>query len=204
MIPAYSPQARGRCERDSGRGRVGCRRNCGWPGSHAGRGQPVSCGNTILLSSTVVLRAGGGERHGFPPCGRRIWNEIFTVQTERVVDKDNTVTIGRPARWQIENVDPAYSWPVHGDDPRAPERDRDGPLGTPHAWPLRCRRQAARTKPPSAVEKAGPWKPVENQNPVPTAPTTPWKSRRRREIPTFPPRRRSCCCFKTQRQNQGG
>src|ERR1051325_10692708 len=42
----------------------------------------------------------------------------------------------------------------------------------------------------SAVEKAGAWKPAKTKSRFPPAPTLPWKSRRRREIPTFPPRRR--------------
>src|ERR1041384_2196788 len=42
----------------------------------------------------------------------------------------------------------------------------------------------------SRVEKAGVWKPVKTKSRFPPAPTLPWKSRRRREIPTFPPRRR--------------
>ncbi len=33
MIPAYSPQARGRSERSFGTGRDGCRKNRGWRGS---------------------------------------------------------------------------------------------------------------------------------------------------------------------------
>src|SRR5450432_1067897 len=42
----------------------------------------------------------------------------------------------------------------------------------------------------SAVEKAGAWKPAKTKSRFPPAPTLPWKSRQRREIPTFPPRRR--------------
>src|SRR5438128_5494169 len=41
----------------------------------------------------------------------------------------------------------------------------------------------------SAVEKAGVWKPVKTKSRFSPAPTLPWKSRQRREIPTFPPRR---------------
>src|SRR5882757_3050089 len=41
----------------------------------------------------------------------------------------------------------------------------------------------------SAVEKAGAWKTVKTKSRFPPSPTLPWKSRRRREIPTFPPRR---------------
>src|SRR5260370_35697510 len=41
----------------------------------------------------------------------------------------------------------------------------------------------------SAVEKAELWKPWKTKGRFPPAPTAPWKSRTRREIPTFPPRR---------------
>src|ERR1700686_5183626 len=49
---------------------------------------------------------------------------------------------------------------------------------------------SARERPKSAVEKAGAWKPAKTRSRFPPAPTLPWKSRQRREIPTFPPRRR--------------
>src|SRR5215212_8642090 len=41
----------------------------------------------------------------------------------------------------------------------------------------------------SAVEKAGAWKPAKTKSRFSPAPTLPWKSRKIREIPTFPPRR---------------
>src|ERR1043165_4974729 len=56
----------------------------------------------------------------------------------------------------------------------------------------------------SAVEKAGAWKPSKTTNRFPPAPTLPWKSRRKREIPTFPPRRLRLLLGpkEKQRQNQ--
>src|ERR1700704_6386342 len=48
---------------------------------------------------------------------------------------------------------------------------------------------AKRWKTKSAVEKAGAWKPAKTKSRFPPAPTVPWKSRKLREIPTFPPRR---------------
>src|ERR1700730_10250541 len=42
----------------------------------------------------------------------------------------------------------------------------------------------------SAVEKAGALKPAKTKSRFPPAPTLPWKSSTKREIPTFPPRRR--------------
>src|ERR1700693_908804 len=52
----------------------------------------------------------------------------------------------------------------------------------------------------SAVEKAGAWKPAKTKNRFPPAPTLPWKSRRRREIPTFPPRRLRLLFYPKEKQ----
>src|SRR6266566_370330 len=53
--------------------------------------------------------------------------------------------------------------------------------------PMEVRWRPAAKK--SAVEKAGAWKPAKTKSRFPPAPTLPWKSRKLREIPTFPPRR---------------
>jgi transposase len=47
MIPAYSPQARGRCERNFGLGKEACRKSCGWPGFTRWRKPTRFCGNLI-------------------------------------------------------------------------------------------------------------------------------------------------------------
>ena len=54
----------------------------------------------------------------------------------------------------------------------------------------------------SAVEKAGAWKPAKTKCRFSPAPTLPWKSRRRREIPTFPPRRQRLVPLQSKSQNQ--
>ena len=67
-IAAYSPQARGRCERAfrtlrvaapspqepiaRDRGRTGCRRSCGWPGSPPSRPPTATCARSTCLSTT--------------------------------------------------------------------------------------------------------------------------------------------------------
>jgi transposase len=51
MIAAYSPQARGRSEGASARGRGGCRRSCGWPGSPVWKRQTDFSANGTLPSS---------------------------------------------------------------------------------------------------------------------------------------------------------
>ena len=102
MIPAYSPQARGRGERNFGT----------WQGRLP---QELRlAGITELKEANEFLRNhyigvfNGKFQVEAAEKGtafRRTWRSdldwIFTVQTERVVDKDNTVAIGE-RRWQIE------------------------------------------------------------------------------------------------------
>lgn len=102
MIPAYSPQARGRSERSFGT----------WQGRLP---QELRlAGITTVETANVFLR----ERYiaefnakftvpakekgtAFRKTSRTDLNWIFTVQTERVVAKDNTVAIG-DRNWQLE------------------------------------------------------------------------------------------------------
>ncbi len=102
MIPAYSPQARGRSERNFGT----------WQGRLP---QELRlAGITTLEQANRFLR----ERYiaefnrkftspaaekgtAFRKCGRSDLNWIFSIQTERVVSKDNTVAIA-DRWWQID------------------------------------------------------------------------------------------------------
>lgn len=102
MIPAYSPQARGRGERSFGtwQGRLPQElRLAGISG--------VEAANEFLREHyigefnskfTVAAREKGTA---FRKTSRTDLNWIFTVQTERTVAKDNTVTIG-DRHWQLE------------------------------------------------------------------------------------------------------
>src|SRR5579884_3534073 len=54
----------------------------------------------------------------------------------------------------------------------------------------------------SVVEKAGAWKPAKTKSRFPPAPTLPWKSRKNREIPTFPPRRLLLLLCQKRKQKQ--
>jgi hypothetical protein len=101
MIPAYSPQARGRSERSFGT----------WQGRLP---QELRlAGITDLAGANRFLReryiAGFNKKFAVPPsekgsafrrCSRSDLKWIFTVQTERIVAKDNTVAIGNRT-WQI-------------------------------------------------------------------------------------------------------
>jgi hypothetical protein len=102
MIPAYSPQARGRMERSFGT----------WQNRLP---QELRlAGITTLEQANLFLREkyidefnrlfavkAAAKGTAFRPCGRRDLDWIFTIQTERVVDNDNTVAI-KDRWWQIE------------------------------------------------------------------------------------------------------
>jgi transposase len=102
MIPAYSPQARGRGERSFGT----------WQGRLP---QELRlAGITTVEAANVFLReryiaefngkftvAAREKGTAFRKTSRPDLNWIFTVQTERVVAKDNTVAIG-DQHWQLE------------------------------------------------------------------------------------------------------
>jgi transposase len=102
MIAAYSPQARGRMERSYGT----------WQGRLP---QELRlAGLTSLEEANRFLREhyigefnakfttpAAEKGSAFRKCGRRDLDWIFSIQTERVVSKDNTVAIG-DRWWQIE------------------------------------------------------------------------------------------------------
>jgi hypothetical protein len=104
MIPAYSPQARGRSERNFGtwQGRLPQELRLAGIGS-------VEQANRFLRERYIaefnrmfaVPAADKGT--AFRRCSRTDLNWIFTVQTDRVVAQDNTVAIG-DRRWQLERT----------------------------------------------------------------------------------------------------
>jgi transposase len=104
MIPAYSPQARGRSERNFGT----------WQGRLP---QELRlAGITTVEAANAFLRqryipefnqkftvAAREKATAFRRTGRSDLGWIFTVQTERIVALDNTVAIG-DRRWQIDKA----------------------------------------------------------------------------------------------------
>jgi hypothetical protein len=104
MIPAYSPQARGRSERNFGT----------WQGRLP---QELRLANiTSVEAANAFLRdhyraelnrkfavAAKEKGTAFRSCSRKDLNWVFSVQTERVVGKDNTVAIA-DRRWQIDKT----------------------------------------------------------------------------------------------------
>jgi transposase len=74
MIPSYSPQARGRSERNFPPGRDGCRRSCDYAGSERWTGPTRFSGSTTSPSSTAVLRfRQRSEARRLYPAGTGIW-----------------------------------------------------------------------------------------------------------------------------------
>jgi transposase len=104
MIPAYSPQARGRSERSFGT----------WQGRlpqelRLAQVTTVEGANQFLREQYITRFNGqftvAAQQKGtaFRRTSRTDLNWIFTVQTERVVAKDNTVAIG-DRTWQIDKT----------------------------------------------------------------------------------------------------
>jgi len=102
MIPAYSPQARGRMERSYGTWQGRLPQELRLAGITT-----VDAANRFLREYYIqafnakftVSAAQPGT--AFRKCARRDLDWIFTIQTERVVDQDNTVAI-KDRWWQIE------------------------------------------------------------------------------------------------------
>jgi transposase len=104
MIPAYSPQARGRSERSFGT----------WQGRLpqelrlAGITSPEQANRFLRDSYIAQFNAQFTTKPAqrgtaFRRCGRTDLDWVFTVQTERVVAKDNTVAIAARS-WQIDKT----------------------------------------------------------------------------------------------------
>jgi len=102
MIPAYSPQARGRSERNFGTWQGRLPQELRLAGMRT-----VEQANRFLREGYIAefnrkfTVAAAEKGTAFRRCWRRDLNWIFTVQTERVVGKDNTVAIGE-RHWQLE------------------------------------------------------------------------------------------------------
>jgi transposase len=104
MIAAYSPQARGRSERNFGtwQGRL--------PQELRLAGIPTAAAANAFLRERYIgecnaqFSVPAAEKGtAFRRTGRSDLNWVFTVQTERVVEKDNTVAI-RDRSWQIDKT----------------------------------------------------------------------------------------------------
>ena len=107
MIPAYSPQARGRSERGFGtwQGRL--------PQELRLQGMVTVEGANQFLRERYIAEFNGRFQvaalqsgSAFLPCRRKDLDVLFSVQQQRVVNRDNTVVVGgkvfqiEPTRWR--------------------------------------------------------------------------------------------------------
>jgi transposase len=104
MIPAYSPQARGRSERSFGtwQGRLPQELRLAHVTTVEGANQFLREHYIARFNAQFTVPA-QEKATAFRRTSRTDLNWIFTVQTERVVAKDNTVAIG-DRTWQIDRT----------------------------------------------------------------------------------------------------
>lgn len=165
MIPAYSPQARGRGERNFGTWQGRLPQELRLAGI-----RDVETANRFLQERYIVEF---NERFTVPAVekgtafrrtARADLDWIFTLQTERVVDKDNTVAIGGRS-WQLEKC--RFRSSLAGCTVTIHEH-LNGTISIRYG-PHVVGRYNAEGEPfvkPASRGKAGPVEAVENQNPV--------------------------------------
>jgi hypothetical protein len=104
MIPAYSPQARGRGERRFGtwQGRLPQELRLAGITTQEEANRFLRERYVAEMNGKFAVPA-GQSGHAFVPVGGHDLELIFSVQTERTVDNDNTVAMGERV-WQIERT----------------------------------------------------------------------------------------------------
>ena len=104
MIAAYSPQARGRSERSFGTWQGRLPQELRLAGISTAEGANAFLRERYIGEFNSKFRVAAAEKGtAFRRTSRSDLNWIFTVQTERVVEKDNTVAI-RDRWWQIDKT----------------------------------------------------------------------------------------------------
>jgi hypothetical protein len=104
MIAAYSPQARGRSERSFGTWQGRLPQELRLAGVTTVEGANAFLRKRYIGEFNARFSVAAAEKGtAFRRTGRSDLNWIFTVQTDRVVDKDNTVGIGERS-WQIDKT----------------------------------------------------------------------------------------------------
>ena len=102
MIPAYSPQARGRSERSFGTWQNRLPQELRLAGITTLERANRFLGEHYIAEFNQKFAVKASLRGtAFRRCGRSDLDWIFSIQTERVVDKDNTVAI-RDQWWQLD------------------------------------------------------------------------------------------------------
>ena len=193
MIPAYSPQARGRSERSFGtwQGRLPQELRLAGIATIQGANEFLRQQYIAVFNQKFTVAA-AEKGTAFRRTTRSDLDWIFTVQTERVVAKDHTVAIA-DRNWQLEKS--RFRSSLAGCTVTI-HQHLDGNVSIRYGPHVVGRytatgeiRQANAKQLPESVEKAGPWRRWKTTNRFPTVPTAPWKSRNPGGIPTFPPLR---------------
>ena len=104
MIPAYSPQARGRSERSFGTWQARLPQELRLAGITTAAAANCFLRQRYIAEFNQKFTVKAAERGtAFRRCGRSDLDWIFSIQTERVVGKDNTVAI-RDQWWQLDRT----------------------------------------------------------------------------------------------------
>jgi len=104
MIAAYSPQARGRSERNFGTWQNRLPQELRLAGiSSMDQANCFLHERYIAEFNRMFARPGREKGTAFRKCSRNDLDMVFSVQTERTVDNDNTVAI-RDRRWQLDRT----------------------------------------------------------------------------------------------------
>ena len=104
MIAAYSPQARGRSERSFGTWQGRLPQELRLAGISTVEGANAFLRERYIGEFNAQFSVPAGEKGtAFRRTGRSDLNWIFSIQTERMVEKDNTVAI-KDRRWQIDKT----------------------------------------------------------------------------------------------------
>jgi len=94
MIPAYSPQARGRCERSFGTWQNRLPQELRLAGiSTIEQANAFLRGHYIAEFNRKFAKPAAEKGTAFRKCGRKDLDWVFSIQTERTVAQDNTVVL---------------------------------------------------------------------------------------------------------------
>ena len=193
MIPAYSPQARGRSERSFGTWQGRLPQELRLAGIGTLEGANAFLRERYIAAFNQKFTVAAAEKGtAFRRTTRSDLDWIFTVQTERVVAKDNTIAIG-DRTWQLDKSRfhtslAGYTVTIHEHlDGNVSIRYGPHVVGryTAAGDPLQPREQ----KTPESRGKGGPVETVENQKPVSHRPHRPLEipqPRRDSHFPTAP------------------
>jgi transposase len=104
MIPAYSPQARGRSERSFGTWQGRLPQELRLAGITTPEAANLFLRERYIQEFNASFAGRAAERGAaFRPCTNTDLDRVFSIQTERIVAKDNTVAI-RDQWWQLDQT----------------------------------------------------------------------------------------------------